>query len=129
MSTSQESPAAHEVPDTGMRLTTLDPGAGYVTLINTYVVAPERAGELLDFLVRSTLETLRYVPGFVSANLHVNFERTQVVNYAQWKSHEAVAAARENPKVAALMRQQLQIAQSFAPIQYELRNSVAAASS
>jgi len=112
-----------------MRLTTLDPGAGYVTLINTYVVAPERAEELLDFLVRSTLETLRYVPGFVSANLHVNFERTQVVNYAQWKSHEAVAAARENPKVAALMRQQLQIAQSFAPIQYELRNSVAAASS
>jgi len=112
-----------------MRLTTLDPGAGYVTLINTYVVAPERAEELLDFLVRSTLETLRYVPGFVSANLHVNFDRTQVVNYAQWKSHEAVAAARENPKVAALMRQQLQIAQSFAPIQYELRNSVAAASS
>jgi len=112
-----------------MRLTTLDPGAGYVTLINTYVVAPERAEELLDFLVRSTLETLRYVPGFVSANLHVNFERTRVVNYAQWKSHEAVAAARENPKVAALMRQQLQIAQSFAPIQYELRNSVAAASS
>jgi quinol monooxygenase YgiN len=112
-----------------MRLTTLDPGAGYVTLINTYVVAPERAEELLDFLVRSTLETVRYVPGFVSANLHVNFERTQVVNYAQWKSHEAVAAARENPKVAALMRQQLQIARSFAPIQYELRNSVTAASS
>ena len=89
---------------------------------------PERAEELLDFLVRSTLETIRYVPGFVSANLHVNFERTQVVNYAQWKSHEAVAAARENPKVAALMRQQLEIARSFAPIQYELRNSVAAAS-
>jgi len=111
-----------------MRLTTLDPGAGYVTLINTYVVAPERAEELLDFLVRSTLETVRYVPGFVSANLHVNFERTQVVNYAQWKSHEAVAAARENPKVGALMRQQLQIARSLAPIQYELRNSVAAAS-
>ncbi len=126
MSTPQKSPAAREVP---VRITTLDPGAGYVTLINTYVVAPERAGELLDFLVRSTLETLRYVPGFVSANLHVNFERTRVVNYAQWKSHEAVAAARENPKVAALMRQQLQIAQSFAPIQYELRNSVAAASS
>ena len=78
--------------------------------------------------MRSTLETIRYVPGFVSANLHVNFERTQVVNYAQWKSHEAVAAARENPKVAALMRQQLEIARSFAPIQYELRNSVAAAS-
>jgi hypothetical protein len=35
--------------------------------------------------VRATNETVRYVPWFVSANLHVNFERTQVVNYAQWK--------------------------------------------
>jgi hypothetical protein len=39
---------------------------------------------LLDFLVRATNETIRYVPGFVSANLHVNFDRTEVVNYAQW---------------------------------------------
>jgi quinol monooxygenase YgiN len=91
------------------------------------VVAPERAEELVDFLVRSTLTTLRYVPGFISANLHVNFERTQVVNYAQWKSREAIAAARENPKVVALIREQAQIAKSFTPIQYELRTSVAAA--
>jgi adenine deaminase len=53
------------------------------------------------------------VPGFISANLHVNFDRTQVVNYAQWKSSEATAAAREDPKVVALMREQLQIADSF----------------
>jgi quinol monooxygenase YgiN len=117
----------YEAPDTATPFTTLDPGAGYVTLINTYVVIPERAEELLDFLVRSTLETIRYVPGFVSANLHVNFDRTAVVNYAQWSSREAVAAARENPTVIALMREQAKIADSFTPIQYELRNSVAAA--
>jgi hypothetical protein len=59
----------------------------------------------------------------------VSSDRTQVVNYAQWKSREAVAAARENPKVAALMREQLKIAGSFTPIQYELRASMAAAGS
>jgi hypothetical protein len=48
--------------------------------------------------MRATNETIRYVPGFVSANLHVNFDPTQVFNYAQWKSREAITAARENPK-------------------------------
>ena len=122
------SSAAHDVPGTGSGLTTLDPSAGYITIINTYAVAPERAEALLDFLVRATKETIRYVPGFVSANLHLNFDRTQVVNYAQWKSREAIAAARENPKVIALMHEQLRIAESFTPILYELRQSVPAAS-
>jgi len=119
--------APHSASETGARLTTLDPSAGNITIINTYAVAPERAEALLDFLVRATYETIRHVPGFVSANLHMNFDHTQVVNYAQWKSREAIAAARENPKVEALMREQLQIADSFTPIQYELRQSVAAA--
>ena len=121
------SSAAHAAPATEAGLTTLDPSAGYITIINTYAVAPERAEALLEFLVSATNETIRHVPGFVSANLHVNFERTQVVNYAQWKSREAIAAAREEPKVVALMREQLQIADSFTPIQYELRQSMAAA--
>jgi hypothetical protein len=56
------------------------------------------------------------VPRFVSANLHVNFDRTQVVNYAQWKTREAIAVACENPKVIALMREQFQIADSFTPM-------------
>jgi quinol monooxygenase YgiN len=114
-------------PATRARFTTLDPGAGDLTLINSYAVRPQRAEDLLDFLTRSTVETIRYVPGFISANLHLNFDRTRVVNYAQWKSSEATAAARENPKVAALMREQLRIADSFTPIPYDLRNSVAAA--
>ena len=53
---------------------------------NTYAVAPNVPEGLLDFLVRATNETIRYVPGFVSAHLRVDFDRTQVVNYAQWLS-------------------------------------------
>jgi len=120
------SPATHDAPEIGIRLTTLDPAAGYVTIINTYAVVPERAEELLDFLIRSTTETLRHVPGFVSANFHVNLNRTEVVNYAQWRNREAILAARDNPEVAARISEGGKIADSFKPVQYELRQSVAA---
>lgn len=128
MTTDPTSPAAHGAPETGARFATLDPGAGYVTIINTYAVAPERAEALLDLLARVTNETLRYVPGFVSASFHVNSDRTQVVNYAQWLSREAIAAAGTDPEVAARIREAGQIADSFTPILYELRHSVTGSS-
>lgn len=113
---------------TNTPLTTLDPDAGYLTIINTYQVAPERAEALLEKLVQATVETLRYVPGFISANFHLNAERTQLVNYAQWRSREALAAAGTDPEVVARIREAGQIADSFAPVQYELRRTVAAPS-
>lgn len=120
-------PATHTAPATKVGLTTLDPGTGYVTTMNTYTVAPERAEEVLEYLVRSAFETVRYVPGFVSMNFHMSLDRTQIVNYGQWKSREAMAAARENPKIVALMSETAKIAGSSKPIPYELRHSVAAA--
>jgi len=113
-------------PASEARTTTLDPGAGYVTIINTYVVAPERAEALLEMLVRATEETLRQVPGFVSANFHLNLDRTRLVNYAQWQSREAIAAAGTDPRVAARIREAGEIADSFTPVLYELRSSVRA---
>jgi hypothetical protein len=101
--------------------------SGQLTLINTYAAKRERAVELIEFLSRSTQETLRYVPGFISANLHLSFDHTKVVNYSQWVDAEATAAARQDPKVVDLMRQQLQIAESFNPLPFILRSSVAAA--
>jgi quinol monooxygenase YgiN len=119
-------PAAADAPGSGTHRATLDPNAGYLTVINTYSVAPERAEELLDVLGRATTETLRHVPGFVSANFHVNVDRTQVVNYSQWRNREALAAAGADPAVVARIREAGQIANSFTPVQYELRQSVTA---
>jgi quinol monooxygenase YgiN len=121
------SAAAHAVPVTEARLTTLDPSADYVTTMNTYTVAPERSEEALEYLVRSAVETVRHVPGFVSMNFHVSLDRNQIVNYGQWESREAMVAARENPKIVALMSETAKIAGSSKPIPYELRQSVAAA--
>jgi antibiotic biosynthesis monooxygenase (ABM) superfamily enzyme len=113
-------------PTAGLRLTTLDPGDSSVTIINTYLVAPDRAEALLDYLLRATDEIIRHVPGFVSANLHVSLDRTRVVNYAQWQSGEAIATARDYPGVMERMGEAGLIADSFMPIQYQLRHSVAA---
>lgn len=107
--------------------TILDPRSGLITMINTYAVDPDRADDLVDFLVEATRSTLRHVPGFVSANLHVALDRAHVVNYAQWESREALAAARENAAVAALMQEQMKVATGFAPVPYELRASILAA--
>jgi quinol monooxygenase YgiN len=122
------SAAAHAAPATEAGLTTLDPSAGYITTMNTYTVVPERVEEVLEYLVRSAAETVRYVPGFVSMNFHVSLDRIQIVNYSQWKSREAMAAARENPKIVALMSGTTKIAGSSKPIPYELRKSVPAPS-
>jgi quinol monooxygenase YgiN len=120
--------ASHDALEAGARLTTIDPSAGYLTVINTYAVAPERAEALLEVLIRATEETLRYVPGFVTANFHINLDRTQVVNYAQWQSGEALQAAAADSKVGARIREAAQIADSFTPLRYELRRSIPAAS-
>ena len=107
--------------------TKLIPNNGQLTLINTYTVKPERADELIEFLSRSSEETIRYVSGFISANLHLSLDRAKVVNYAQWVDAAATAAARQDVKIGELMRRQLEIAESFTPLPFSLRSSVAAA--
>lgn len=119
---------SHELsPSSTASFTTLDPSAGYTTIINTYTIDPEHAEALVDQLVRLKVETISSVPGFVSANFHVSLDRTEVVNYAQWKSREAITAAEADPKVAACIREAAQLLKSFSPVLYDLRQSVAAA--
>jgi quinol monooxygenase YgiN len=59
-----------------------------VALINTFYVKPEKADELVQILTKATDEVMRHQPGFISANLHISFDKTRVVNYAQWRSKE-----------------------------------------
>lgn len=104
----------------------LDPTASYVTIINTYSAAANRAGVLLVALAEAALVVLRFVPGFVSASCHVCLDRTQVVNYAQWRDGDAIKAASADPHVAARIQDLGRIAESFTPVPYELRRSIPA---
>ncbi|MBA3844477.1 MAG: antibiotic biosynthesis monooxygenase, partial [Actinobacteria bacterium] len=44
-----------------------------------------------------TEETMRHLPGFVSANLHLSRDRRYVANYAQWRSQEHFDAMLKHP--------------------------------
>lgn len=102
-------------------MTTLNTNDGNLTLINTFTVDPARAEELIDLLSRATQETMRRLPGFVSANLHLALDRKHVANYAQWRSREDFDAMLKNPAAQVHMREALEVADSYDPILYELR--------
>lgn len=104
----------------------LDPAAGHLTLINTFEVDPARADELLAVLSTATSEKMRFLPGFVSANLHLSRDKRHVANYAQWRSQADMDAMLANPEAQTHMREAAAIAISFSPLVYDLRETHAA---
>ena len=107
-------------------MTTLDPKDGHVVLINTFTVEPDKAEALLQELMTATEEGMRPRPGFVSANLHISTDRKHVTNYAQWRSQADIDAMMADPDARAHMQRAADIATSFDPIYYELRDTVQA---
>ncbi len=101
----------------------LDPSDGYLTLINTFDVAPEKAEALLKVLSAATEEVMRHLPGFVSANLHMSLDRRHIANYAQWCSKEDFDAMLKNPVAQVHMREAAEMADSFTPLLYSLRET------
>ena len=57
-----------------------------LTLINVFTVAPDKQQELVTLLIDATQQTMRRLPGFISANIHRSLDGKKVVNYAQWES-------------------------------------------
>jgi quinol monooxygenase YgiN len=108
-------------------MTKLDPNEGYVVLINTFEVEPDRAEELLGALSRATEHGMRQRSGFVSANLHMSQDRRHVANYVQWQSQADLDAMMADPAALVHMQAVAAIATSFDPIYYALRESHAAA--
>ncbi|PZO66979.1 MAG: antibiotic biosynthesis monooxygenase [Paracoccus denitrificans] len=102
-------------------MTTLDPNSGYFVLINTFTVDPSKAEELLAVLSEATEHGMRQRPGFVSANLHISTDRRRVANYAQWRSQADFEAMMIDPEAKSHMMRAAEIASSFDPIYYELR--------
>lgn len=101
---------------------TLDPNDGYATLINTFEVEPEQADVLIQILEDAT-KTMRRMPGFVSANLHLSRDRTRVVNYAQWASEGDFKAMLGNAEAQPHMKAAADLAKSFEPVLYTLKFS------
>ena len=107
-------------------MTVLDSADGYVVLINTFTVEPDKAEELLANLAQATATVMRPLPGFVSANLHMSQDKRHVANYAQWRTQQDLDGMMSDETAGRHMAEAAGIAISFDPIYYELRETVTA---
>jgi quinol monooxygenase YgiN len=93
-----------------MAESTIRAGDHVVALINVFTCTPENQQRLVEAWQRGTDDLMRYLPGFISANIHRSLDGTKVVNYAQWESREAFEATLRNPEVAAYFAELARIA-------------------
>jgi quinol monooxygenase YgiN len=105
------------------RMATIEKGRSLMTLVNVFTVSPDKQKELADLLIRATDETMRHVPGFISASIHRSLDGKKVINYAQWRSQADFEALKENPKALPHMKAAAALA-SFEPIVCEVVHSV-----
>ena len=96
--------------------------ADHATLINVFTVEPERARQLADLLTAATEDVMQHIDGFISANIHLSTDGTRVVNYAQWRSAEAMQAMQQNPTAREHMVQCAEVADSFEPHLYTVES-------
>jgi antibiotic biosynthesis monooxygenase (ABM) superfamily enzyme len=103
-------------------MTTIQQHSPYATLINVFAVAPEQSRQLAELLRVATDEVMRYIPGFVSANIHLSTDGARVVNYAQWNSAEAFHAMMHNPTAREHMEKCADVATSIDPHLYTVES-------
>jgi quinol monooxygenase YgiN len=103
-------------------VSTITAHADHATLINVFTVQPERARELADLLTAATEDVMQHIDGFISANIHLSTDGTRVVNYAQWRSAEAMQAMRQDPTAREHMAQCAELADGFEPHLYTVES-------
>ena len=104
-------------------MATIEKGRNLMTLVNVFTVSPDKQEELAALLVRATDETMRHLPGFISASIHRSIDGTKVVNYAQWRSPADFAALKDNLLARPHMQAAAALA-SFDPIVCEVVDSI-----
>ena len=74
-------------------------------------------------MIEATQQTMKNLPGIISANIHRGLDGKKVVKYAQWSSMEAFEAMRNNPKAIPHMQAAAALAQ-FEPILCEVSDAI-----
>ena len=105
----------------GTQLMTSITARGHVvTVINSFTVEPAKQEALVALLTHATDETIRHLPGFVSANIHRSLDGTRVTNYAQWRSREDFEAMLHSPAAMPHLKEASALATSVDPHLYEV---------
>jgi heme-degrading monooxygenase HmoA len=102
-----------------MPTTTINADARVVTIINVFETTPEKQDELIRVLEQATLDVMRHLPGFVSANIHKSIDGKRVANYAQWETAEDFQRMLEDPEAQQHMRKVDTLAKA-APVMYRV---------
>jgi quinol monooxygenase YgiN len=87
-----------------------------LTLFIVIEVKPENCDALLDLIIEESRSFIRHQPGFVSANLHRNAEKTRLVNYGQWESRELYEQAWGREEFKAFSKRVEALADKVTPI-------------
>ena len=66
----------------------IEANRGVVTQVNVFTVRPENQQALIDLLIEAA-NSVRGVPGWMSASIHRSLDGQNVVNYAQCENHAA----------------------------------------
>ena len=106
-------------------MVTIDTDRKLMTLVNVFTVDPEKQEELAGLLVRATDETMKNLPGFISASIHRSLDGRKVVNYAQWRSQADFLALKDNPEAQPHMKAAAALAK-YEPIVCEVVEAVSA---
>ena len=75
----------------------IEANKGVITQINVFTVQPENIQGLIDVLIEAA-NSVKEVPGWLSANIHRSLDGTRVVNYAQCENYEAWEVVMEKLK-------------------------------
>ena len=86
-----------------------------ITLIDVLDVDPRKQDELIMILMEARDKILKYLPGFISSNIHKSIDGRRVTSYEQWDSKEHVDAMYNNPEVGKYIEQAVQIAKAESP--------------
>jgi len=80
---------------------TIEVSSDLVTLVTVVTCVPENQQSLVEALKKGTHQIMSELPGFISSSVLPGSDGKRVINFAQWKSAEDIAAMRQNPAVKA----------------------------
>ncbi|RLV55503.1 antibiotic biosynthesis monooxygenase [Aeromicrobium phragmitis] len=83
-----------------------------VTFINVIEVEPSKQQEVIDLLVEGTERIISKRPGFISATLLASFDKSCVINVAQWESADDVKSTQGDPEAAEYAKRTAALAQA-----------------
>jgi quinol monooxygenase YgiN len=98
----------------------LDPSKKILTLVSVVDVDPEHCDEVVRLFISTTEAVMMKMDGFISSSIHRSNDGTKVINYAQWKSEEALNAARRKPSAQVYYEKIAAYAKSLTPYETKL---------